>query len=688
MPNGPDATLSDMLRVLRVQVMLLLLVSAGCDLDYLSPDHPEWQPPGAQAVARPLPTREACADRDPNRRALFGDLHVHTGLSMDARTRDVVNDPRDAYRYARGEPILVPPLDAEGVGTRTLRIDRPLDFAAVTDHAEFLGEVDLCTTRGSSVYETDSCRIFRGEEGSWLAWLVGLEGWPARMLGLYGRAGRNTEICGEDFKRCRAATKSTWELIQQAAAEYQDNSAACEFTTLPAWEYSRMPQRSKIHRNVFFRNAIVPEMPISWIDAETEVQLWERLRSRCIETDSGCDVLTIPHNPNLSNGHVFTLEYQALPPDQQKAYAGLRASLEPLVEMMQIKGESECQEGLRDVLGTDELCDFEKIRGTGELAPENCEGNERGSGGMNLEGCVQRLDYARYAVIEGLREQERLGVNPFRVGFIGSTDTHNAAPGAVLERAYPGTSGLMDDTPRKRLGEGPQLAMQAKDTKRNPGGLAGVWAEENSRDAIFDALKRRETFATSGPRIQPRFFGGWSLPDDLCSRPDIVEQADAHGVPMGGLLPAAPGKGRAPVFVASALGDPGTAEAPGGLLQRVQIIKGWYEGETFHQAVHDVAGNGENGASVDTETCKVSGPGWRELCGGWRDPDFDPDQPAVYYARVIENPSCRWSRWQCLEFPEDQRPPACSDPNVASVIQERAWTSPIWYVPAGNDLAG
>ena len=671
-----------------VRLLALALVLAGCDIAGLQSGNPEWQPPSEPAVAQPLPAREPCADRDPDRRALFGDLHVHTGLSMDARSRDVVNEPHDAYRYARGEEILVPPLGKDGVGTRPLRIDRPLDFAAVTDHAEYFGEVHLCTTRNSSAYDSDACRIFRGEEDSWLAWILGLKGWPAKMIGLYGRDGRNTEICGDDFKPCRKAAKSMWELTQQAAAAYQDNSAACEFTTIPAWEYSRMPERTKIHRNVFFRNAIVPELPISWIDAETEVQLWERLRERCVDTGSGCDVITIPHNPNLSNGHIFTLEYQDLPLEQQKAYAELRASLEPLVEMMQIKGESECQEGLRNVLGNDELCDFEKIRGVGAQAPENCEGNERGAGGMNLEGCVQRLDYARYAVIEGLREEQRLGVNPFRVGFVGSTDTHNAAPGAVLESAYPGTSGVMDDTPQKRLGEGPQLSMQAKDTKRNPGGLAGVWAEENSRDAIFDALKRRETFATSGPRIQPRFFGGWNLPDDLCGRADIVKQADGSGVPMGGMLPPAPTADSAPVFLASALGDPGTKQNPGGLLQRLQIIKGWYEGDTFHQAVHDVAGNAHNGASVDTDTCRVSGPGWRELCGGWRDPDFDPAQPAVYYARVIENPSCRWSAWQCLDFPAGEQPRACTDPNVPKVIQERAWTSPIWYVPAGNDLAG
>jgi len=668
---------------MRLRCALFLTLLSGCDFGNFEPEHPEWSPPGGAAPKIEVLPREPCLDRRETRQALFGDLHVHTGLSMDARGRDVINQPGDAYRYARGEEIFVPPLGTDGQGTRGLKIDRPLDFAAVTDHAEWLGEVSLCTTPGSAVYDTGDCRIFRGEEDSWIAWMLGLKGWPSRMLGIMTLEGRGATICGDEARPCRAAAKSRWQETQRAAEEFYDRSSSCKFTTLVAWEYSRSPGRTKIHRNVFFRNNVVPELPISWIDAATEVDLWEKLVSRCLDTGTPCDALTIPHNPNLSGGHIFTLDYQDLPLAEQKKRVALRARLEPLVEMMQIKGESECRNDLWKVLGgVDELCNFEKMRGLGDLGPENCIGTERALGAMARKGCVQRLDYARYAIIEGMREEERLGINPFEVGFIGSTDTHNAAPGVVVEKSYPGTSGIMDDTARKRLTSGNGAAGIGRNLARNPGGLAGVWAEENSREAVFDALRRRETFATSGPRIRPRLFAGWNLPPDLCERSNLAELGYELGVPMGGTLPDAPDIGVAPTFVVQALADPGTAKNPGGLLQHIQIVKGWYgPDDTFHQSVHEVAGGAENGATVDLDTCAVSGPGHRELCGGWRDPDFDPHQRAVYYARILENPSCRWNAWQCLEFEPENRPGGCQDPEIARVIQERAWTSPIWYVP-------
>ena len=664
-------------------IPLSLLMVLGCNLGDYQIEHPEWSPPGGPAVKTEILPREPCRDRRETKQALFGDLHVHTGFSADARARDVANRPADAYRYARGEEIFVPPLGADGLGTRGLRIDRPLDFAAVTDHAEWLGEVSLCTTPGSPPYDTRECRIFRGEQDSWIAWFFGLSGWPARALGIITLDGRNSSLCGDDTRTCRAAAKSRWQETQEAAEEFYDRSAACNFTTLIGWEYSRSESQTKIHRNVFFRNNVVPEMPISWVDSASEVILWEKLVDRCLDTGTGCDALTIPHNPNMSGGHIFTLDYQTLSLEEQKKRVALRARLEPVVEMMQIKGESECRNNLWQVLGgADELCDFEKFRGLGEDSPENCIGDERSKGAMMGKGCVQRLDYVRYAIIEGMREEERLGINPFEVGFIGSTDTHNAAPGVVGERTYPGTSGTMDNTAAKRLAMGAKRGVLNRNLARNPGGLAGVWAEENSREAIFDALRAKETFATSGTRIRPRFFAGWDLPPDLCGRSDFAEVGYQQGVPMGETLEGPPTSGNAPTFVVQALFDPGTTENPGNLLQRIQIVKGWYgEDDTFHQSVHEVAGSAANGASVDLATCAVSGPGHRELCGGWRDPDFDPAQRAVYYARILENPSCRWNAWQCLEFAPEDRPEACDSPDFTKVIQERAWTSPIWYVP-------
>jgi hypothetical protein len=341
--------------------------------------------------------------------------------------------------------------------------------------------------------------------------------------------------------------------------------------------------------------------------------------------------------------------------------------------MMQIKGESECRAGLVGVTGdVDENCGFEKIRALSQ--PEDC-GDATGSGAMRGNGCVSRFDYARTALIEGLRDQARLGVNPLRLGFIGSTDGHRGAPGDVSERAPIAAAGAGLWTPQARLGP-ERIFAGATAAHRNPGGLAGIWAEENTRESLFDAMRRRETFATSGPRIRPRFFGGSDIASDACERTDPVAHADGAGVPMGGDL-----SGEAvPRFLVSATADPGTADEPGGLLQRIQIVKGWVGADgQLHQRIVDVAGNANNGASVDLDSCEPRGPGARELCGTWRDPEFDPATSAVYYARVLENPSCRWHWRDCLALPAGERPQACSDPSLAPSIQERAWTSPIWY---------
>ena len=267
-------------------------------------------------------------------------------------------------------------------------------------------------------------------------------------------------------------------------------------------------------------------------------------------------------------------------------------------------------------------------------------------------------------------------MNPYPFGFIGSTDNHMATPGGVVEY----------DVPYK-FGATPTQLLSVGERKRgpafwNPGGLAGVWAEENSRDAIFDALKRRETFATSGPRIIPRFFGGWDFDPSMCGGPGFATAGYARGVPMGGRLAAGPAGGAAPSFAVSALADPGVSGHPGGLLERIQIVKGWVDEEgLFHQEIFDVAGDPQGGADVDLDTCAPNGPGATALCAVWSDPDFDPSIDALYYARVVENPSCRWSTHLCLSLPEAERPDGCTSDRLPKVIQERVWTSPIWYSP-------
>lgn len=653
-----------------VGIALILSLSAcRIELETEPWNPPPAPPPPGQKVA----ARTPCRTRVPERQPLFGDLHVHTAVSMDANALGTRATPDDAYRYARGEEIEVPSGDAADPMRRT-KIDRPLDFAAVTDHAEWMAEVSLCRTPGSPTYDTDGCKIYRGEDQSWLARILGLKGFRARLGGLVDLGGRRSDVCGENDEICRDELVSVWKANQEAAERWYDRSDACSFTTFHAWEYSHSPASTKIHRNVILRNEIVPELPISAFETPREIDLRHQLVDLCNDTDTGCEAIAIPHNPNLSNGQMFKIEYADLPLEEQKREAALRARLEPIVEMMQIKGESECRNGMYEVLGgPDELCNFEKARDMGGQDPEDCE--EGADWGATAgKGCTSRTDHVRYALLEGLRESDRLGVNPYEFGFIGSTDNHMAVPGAVRE----------NDIPYK-FGATTERLLTIGDQKRapvtwSPGGLAGVWAEENTRDSIFDAMKRRETFSTSGPRIVPRFFGGFGLNPGMCDAPNFAQAGYATGVPMGDRLPSPPDKSAAPSFAVSALADPGSAEAPSGLLQRLQIVKGWVDAEgRFHQKVVNVAGDPNNGASVDLATCTPTGPGARSLCGVWTDPEFDPSVDAVYYARVVENPSCRWSTWLCNTLPNDERPDGCTSDLIPKTIQERAWTSPIWY---------
>ena len=621
---------------------------------------------GCGAPAPYVEPRQPCADHNPQRNLYFGDLHVHTTYSFDAHMFDVRTTPEEAYRFARGEPVALPPLDADGNGTRTIQIDRPLDFAAVTDHAEFLGEVQTCSVPGSPAYDSAACAGFRaGGNENVINFGVKLALDPTE---------RDPDICGADGRGCQTAAGEVWKRIQEAAAGAYDRSAQCGFTSFVAYEYSAATGFSTLHRNVIFRNDRVPA-PVTYFEAGTPDELWQALDTTCKKKLHGCDALAIPHNPNESNGKMFYVESSGdLATDRKRAER--RAAWEPLVEIYQHKGDSECMNGLGGFVGEpDEACDFEK---SPRDPFEDC-GDGTGNGGVSRLGCYSMRDFVRGALLTGLRESERIGVNPFRLGIIASTDTHNGTPGAVAEDRFVGHRGLDDGTPALQLGSG---SLTPGGIQFSPGGLAAVWAEENSRPALFDALRRREVYGTSGPRLAVRFFGGWTLPDDLCDRPDLVETGYRDGVPMGGELPARTDGADAPRFVVSALRDPGTAARPGVELQRVQIVKGWVDAGELHQQVFDIAGNADDGATVDEATCTPSGGGADSLCAVWRDPAFDAGQHAFYYARVLEDPSCRWSTYVCNRLAAADRPPACTDPSVPKTIQERAWTSPIWYTPA------
>jgi hypothetical protein len=634
-------------------------------------------PMRVSAFAEPEVEVGRCDSWNPQREAFFGDLHVHSSRSSDAWMFGVRVTPDDAYRYAFGGEIELPGSEGISGGGRPTRIDRPLDFAAVTDHAEFLGESVLCIDQEAEGWDSAFCQAFRAGEGRS----------PRLVLQIMSPWNwRDSEICGEEGERCAAASAAAWRDTVAAAQRWNDDTAACERTTFPAYEYSSHRLGSNLHRNVIFRDAIVPPQVTSYLEAQREWDLWEILRRDCLDAGSGCDVLAIPHNSNISNGRMFAVDYPgAWSEEEQRERARLRARLEPLVEIMQHKGDSECRPDMPGIGGApDELCAFEKFEDTA------LEATEDDPPGLCYDGpladwvphlgpdCLSPRSYVRWALVEGLREEERIGVNPFKLGIIASTDTHNGMAGGVSEANFEGHLGLGDATVADRVSLSREIP---GNTSNNPGGLVGVWAEENSRDAIFRALKRREAFGTSGPRIRLRFFGAADFPSDLCGAPDMIERAYREGVAMGGDLPPAGDAG--PSFLALALRDPGTSVAPGAPLERIQIVKGWADREgRIQQRIFDVAGSAPARPEVDPEICAPPTSGHDLLCAVWRDPEFDPETRAVYYLRVLESPTCRYSRLQCLSLSPDARPPDCSDQSVPALIQERAWSSPLWYAPA------
>ncbi len=633
---------------------LLLLLAASCG----GGDDP---PPAAAGRVLRDDERPPCGHFNPQKNVYFGDLHVHTSQSFDANAFGVRVTPRQAYAFARGAEVTLP----SGAGTRTARLARPLDFVAVTDHSEFLAEVEACTTPGSSAYDSATCQKFRGDPYDSVS-AFGLK------LAI-GNRQRFDDICGDTGQACIDGVAPVWADTKAAAEEAYDRSDACSFTSFLAYEYTGVIGGSTMHRNVIFRTSEAPQ-PITFLERPKLWDFWRELRSACVERTPGCDVLAIPHNPNESNGKMFAVEYPA--GESEPELAALRGAMEPLMEVFQHKGDSECRNGLSGVLGApDEQCDFEKHDRTG---PQDCATTTTHVGGVANTGCYSVRDFLRGALLEGLKERERIGVNPLQLGVIAGTDTHNGTPGAVDEDTFQGHRGTDDDTPDKQLGPG---VLTSGGIAYDPGGIAGVWAEQNTRASLFDALRRREVFGTSGPRITVRFFGGWGYDASLADDPRLVEKAYAGGVPMGGTLPAPGASSGGPAFVVSALRDPGPADKPGARLQRVQIVKGWVKDGKAEQRVFDVAGDASAGLGLDTSTCRPGDGGSDALTAVFVDPEFDPSAHAFYYARVLEVPTCRWSTWLCNRLPEGGRPAACDDPSVKRAQQERAWTSPIWYTP-------
>ena len=584
---------------------------------------------GAEVVAADDQTASA-------RRALFGDLHVHTANSFDAYSFGVRATLDDAYRYARGEAIehtLGYPVQLRGGA---------LDFYAVTDHAVYLAALHALNDPDDPLHGHPLAREIIANSNPVNPNLEGAS-IPAAVM-------NSRRIAGFDAARVMS---SAWQRTIEAAERHNDPGA---FTTFVGYEYTSSPQRTTLHRNVIFAAGGVTRFPFTTVDSPNPENLWrwmDELRAQ------GIEALAIPHNSNLSSGLAFEqTDWTGRPIDAE--YAARRLRNEPLVEVTQVKGTSETHPVLSP---DDEWAGFEIWAPPG---PERAPGS-----------------YARDALRAGLELQAGSGVNPYRFGLIGSSDGHNAAS-PVDEDRYFGKLGRHDGTPGRR-GSVPPDPADTEPVGRSflswsAAGLAGVWAEENTRPSIYAALRRREAFATSGPRIRVRFFAGYGYGDALADRRDAMQRAYADGVPMGGELRLGAGT---PEFLVWAARDPNEAA-----LQRVQVVKGWMaDGETHERVFDAVCSDGlapdpethrcpDNGAAVDLADCGPSdGRGAAELRGVWRDPSFSPDQPAFYYLRVLQNPTCRWSTWDAL------RAGVAPAAGVPATIQERAWSSPIWLKP-------
>ena len=589
------------------------------------------------------PFDEPCADSEATGMLLWGDLHAHSSWSFDAGAYGAQVTGEEAFAYAKGETVLLP--DENGELTRTATIDRPLDFVGMTDHGEFLGEIKICTEPTWAGYASETCENWRDVEARNGAYDFGI-------LMADPSPDRFDDICGSGTD-CEDAARIRWAEIQRIANEADDKTSACEFTSFIGYEYTNTRDVSNLHRTVIFGSEVVPDLPITHIEAWTPIDLWQQLDAACT---GDCDVLVLPHNSNLSNGQLFTPDYGGVA--EPAEIAELRARMEPVSEIFQHKGDTECRNGF-DGIADEPECSFEKVRPPDDVT---C-GDSPGSGGMRLLGCVHRLDFMRNTLLQGLSEEKALGVNPYRLGFIGSTDTHNGTPGHVDSVDFMGHVGVVDATPEGRLGEG---TVTHDTLENNPGGLAAVWAENNSRSSIFEAIRKRETYATSGPRITLRFFAGNDIPPELCTDEDRIQKVHDVAQPMGSVIPDAS------TFFIEATAD----HTP---LSEVQIIKGWIdaEGQT-HQSVISIAGPSEF-ATVDSQTCEPKGDGSPNLCVVWSDPE--PMDNGFYYARVLENPTCRWSQRECNNFTSTTKPEGCTESFVEQIVQQRAWSSPIWISP-------
>ena len=620
---------------------------------------------GGVGLVMPPDTLNANPVSNAGRNAYFGDLHVHTNYSFDAFAFGTVASPYDAYRFAKGEAI-------EHPAGFDVQLRAPLDFYAVTDHAMFLGAVKAAadtTTEFSRLGHVQALHNLNAPENQ------NFDSIPDRVTAFSTFLPDTLAKVGDgslDPDVVNQIAKDAWSDTIRAAETFNDPG---NFTTFVAYEFtSSTDDRGNLHRNVIFQGADrLPAMPFSRFHSQNPEGLWDWMDGL---RQNGIEALAIPHNSNGSNGQMFKLVDWASDPVDD-AWARKRIRNEPLVEVTQVKGTSETHPLLSDA---DEWADFEIMP---YRVATTLESEPKGS-------------YAREALLDGLTLAEAGITNAYQFGLVGATDTHVGAS-SLEEENFFSKVGLLDADGERR-GSVPMAPAEAEVIRAagrvnvqeiagreyatgayetwSASGLTGVWAEENTREALYAALRRKEVFATSGPRIKIRLFAGYDYEED-----DSLAERYAKGVPMGAELHGA--DGRAPILVASALRDPSSAA-----LQRLQIIKGWVaDGETNEQ-VYDVACSDggkvdpethrcpDNGARVDISDCSITeNVGASNLEVIWQDPDHNPEHRAFYYARALENPTCRWSTWDAVKAGVEPRP------DLKKTLQERAWSSPIWVMP-------
>ncbi len=710
-------------------------------------------------------TAVTCAGAEAtHKNAYFGDMHVHTLYSIDAYFFNGLNGPREAYRFAQGQPESLPAGETDPyTAGRRIQLDRPLDFAAVTDHSDFLGDWRLlCQVDGTLPIGVNPVCNYVGQYLRQNITTIVNGGAPPAFYVLTTAAAP------------LPATVLPWADELNIADE---ENQPCSFSTFPGFEWTSQFHNQMIHRDAYFAGSNRPmDVPhvatLQDITAQTsdnsndDWRLYDWLDQNC-DPAKGCLTMSIPHNPNQSSGSMYLPRDPGtgLPIGRNSqpltlADAQLRAKYDRVIEIHQHKGNPGCQGvmaiyetgfspagtlepaknvcrgGAADPPECRQVCngdpatepDFCRLTTAPTYATGVCQyEGHNGASGPDPK-CLAPLDMARNILADGLAIDDVLGVDPMKMGFIGSSDTHNGDPGDVNEDHYPGHGGVLDDDPPTQLGnwtcananEDPSdpahcTNRQFEDRARgfNPGGLAGVWAPENTRASVWAAFQRGETFATSGPRIRIRTLATWTPPPaDICDRlsagDNPVDSGELQGAVMGGDLPQNSGSG-APYLVIWAQQDPGGAE-PGLPLQKLDVVKGWSDATGPHVQVYD--GVARTGAAVEPpsmQDCGAVTTGHPEkLCAVWHDPAFKPQDRAYWYARAFEVPSCRWSTHLCVAnhvdcgrldpangmFPAasgmggfegcckiEGAPGSFKGGNAFNTITERAWASPVWYSP-------